>query len=97
MPWAADGAAKSPYNGVMTSKPPRWTRRALAGHALASWMVAPVAAPVLLGARAQAQPPAATPGVPAAATARAQFQNAARQLAGVKLTRNVEPASRFEA
>jgi hypothetical protein len=63
-------------------KPPGLTRRALAGC---------IAAPVLLRATAQAQPP------PAAAPARGQFQSAALQLAAVKLARNIEPATRFEA
>ncbi len=48
------------------------------------------AAPVLLGATAKAQAPPALP-------ARGQFQSAAQQLAAVKLARNIEPATRFEA
>lgn len=64
------------------------TRRALAGA---------LAAPVLLGTRAEGQAPVEVPRDPALAVARSQFQNGARQLAGVKLARNVEPASRFEA
>jgi len=48
------------------------------------------AAPVLLGTTVQAQ----TPPAPAA---RGQFQSAAQQLSTVKLPRNIEPASRFEA
>jgi hypothetical protein len=47
------------------------------------------AAPVLLGATAKAQAPPAP--------ARGQFQAAAQQLAAVKLARNIEPATRFEA
>ena len=48
------------------------------------------AAPVLLGANAKAQ----APPVP---RARSNFQAAALQLAAVKLPRNIEPATRFEA
>jgi len=62
-------------------KPPGLTRRALAGC---------IAAPVLLGATAKAQAPPA-PAIPG------RFQSAAQQLAAVKLARNIEPASRFEA
>jgi hypothetical protein len=63
------------------------TRRALAALA-----VAPAALSV--GADPQAPaPPRADP----AGNASVQFQAAARQLAGVKLPRSVEPAFRFEA
>lgn len=47
------------------------------------------AAPVLLGASAKAQ----APPVPV----RGNFQSAAQQFATVKLARNIEPATRFEA
>ena len=47
------------------------------------------AAPVLLASTAKAQP--------APAPARRNFQSAAQQLAAVKLPRNIEPATRFEA
>jgi hypothetical protein len=48
------------------------------------------AAPAFLGATAKAQAPPAPP-------ARGQFQVAAQQLSAVKLPRNIEPATRFEA
>jgi hypothetical protein len=48
------------------------------------------AAPVLLASTAKAQAPPVPP-------ARGQFQVAAQQLAAVKLARNIEPATRFEA
>jgi hypothetical protein len=48
------------------------------------------AAPVLLGGTAKAQPAPAPPG-------RSQFPSAAQQLSAVKLARNIEPATRFEA
>jgi hypothetical protein len=66
----------------------RVTRRALAG-----WVVAPLA--VAAAAPEQQARPAGDAVAPS--EARSEFQNAARQLAGVKLPRNVEPASRFEA
>jgi hypothetical protein len=47
------------------------------------------AAPVLLASTAKAQAPPAP--------VRSSLQNAAQQLAAVKLPRNIEPASRFEA
>jgi hypothetical protein len=47
------------------------------------------ATPVVLGATAKAQAPPAP--------VRGQFQSAAQQLAAVKLARNIEPATRFEA
>ena len=47
------------------------------------------AAPVLLASPAKAQAPPAP--------ARRNFQSAAQQLAAVKLARNIEPATRFEA
>jgi len=59
------------------------TRRALAGC---------IAAPVLLGAKANAQAPAAAP-----APAQNRTQEASRALAAVKLPRSTEPATRFEA
>jgi len=62
-------------------KSPRLTRRALAGC---------LAAPVLLSTTSQAQTPA-----PAPPTNR--FQAASRELDAVKLPRNIEPATRFEA
>ncbi len=63
-------------------KPPGLTRRALAIYA----------APVLLGATAKAQAQA-----PPAPAARGPFLSAAQQLSIVKLARNIEPATRFEA
>jgi len=63
-------------------KPSGLTRRALARYA----------APVLLGATAQAQ----APSEPAVAAPGGRLQNIARQLASVKLPRNTEPATRFE-
>jgi hypothetical protein len=57
------------------------TRRGLAGY---------LAAPVLLSTTAQAQTPAAAP-------APNRTQDASRALATVKLPRNIEPATRFEA
>jgi len=62
-------------------KPPRLTRRALAGC---------LAAPVLLSATAQAQTPAPAP-------TSTRVQDASRALAAVKLPRDIEPATRFEA
>jgi len=62
-------------------KPPRLTRRALAGC---------LAAPVLLSTTSQAQTPAPAP-------ASSRVQDASRVLASVKLPRNIEPATRFEA
>ena len=56
-------------------------------------MVAPLA--LRASAPAQAARPAGDAVAPS--EARTEFQIAARQLAGVKLPRNVEPASRFEA
>jgi hypothetical protein len=47
------------------------------------------AAPVLIASTAKAQAPPAP--------ARSSFQSAAQQLASVKLARNIEPATRFEA
>jgi len=52
-----------------------------------------MAAPVLLGARASAQVPAA----PTPAPASNRVQDASRALAAVKLPRNIELATRFEA
>jgi hypothetical protein len=69
------------YNSGM-----KMTRRALAGL---------VAVPALLTEKAPAQAPATAAVEPNAA--RADFQSAARQLAGVKLPRSIEPATRFEA
>jgi hypothetical protein len=67
----------------------KMTRRALAGLA---------AVPAILTtiADAQAPAPAAAPAN-AAGVAGGQFHIAARQLAAVKLPRNVEPVFRFEA
>jgi len=48
------------------------------------------AAPVLLATTAKSQPAPAPP-------ARGSFQSAAQQLSTVKLPRNIEPATRFEA
>ncbi len=48
-----------------------------------------IAAPVLLRAAPQAPPPPPP--------ARGQFQSFAQQLSAVKLPRNIEPATRFEA
>jgi len=48
------------------------------------------AAPVLLRTTVQAQPAPTPP-------ARGPFQSAAQRLASVKLPRNIEPATRFEA
>lgn len=48
------------------------------------------AAPVLLASTAKAQPVPALPE-------RSQLQSAAQQLSAVKLARNIEPATRFEA
>jgi hypothetical protein len=67
------------------------TRRGLAQRSLAGLMAAPAALPV----PALAQAPA--PAAPAIAAAHARFQNHARELARVKLPRNIEPAARFEA
>jgi polyisoprenoid-binding protein YceI len=64
----------------------KMTRRKLAGF---------MAAPALLSGPAAAQAPAPAP--PDASRASTEFQNAARQLATVKLPRSVEPAARFEA
>lgn len=47
------------------------------------------AAPVLLASPAKAQP--------APVPSRSNFQSAAQQLSSVKLPRNIEPATRFEA
>jgi hypothetical protein len=71
----------------------KMTRRALAGLA---------AVPAILATRAEAQTPApaaAPVNAPrnAAGAAGGQFPIAARQLAAVKLPRNVEPVFRFEA
>jgi len=62
-------------------KPPRLTRRALAGC---------LAAPVLLSTTSQAQTPTPAP-------ANTRVQETSRTLAAVKLPRNIEPATRFEA
>ena len=78
-------ARNYPYNGDMKS--PRLTRRALAGC---------IAAPLLLGAKADAQAPAPAPA-PSSAPSRSRFQDGSRELAAVKLPRNIEPATRFEA
>jgi hypothetical protein len=78
---------------VMTTTLPSLSRTGLSRRGLAGVL----AAPVLLGARAQGQTPVAASGDAAAAAARGQFQIVARQLAGVKLPRNVEPAFHFEA
>jgi len=64
-------------------KSPRLTRREIAGC---------LAAPLLLGATAQAQTSPATPAPPST-----RGQEASRALAAVKLPRNIEPATRFEA
>jgi hypothetical protein len=67
---------------------PLLTRRALARFA---------AAPLVLSATARGQQARPAADAVAPSETRTEFQNAARQLAEVKLPRNVEPASRFEA
>lgn len=88
-----NAASGNPYNGGMKRRLPAWTQPRLTRRALAGWM----AAPVFLGASAQAQAPVTVSADPAVASARGRYQSAARQLAAVKLARNIEPASRFEA
>jgi hypothetical protein len=66
-------------------KSSRLTRRSLAKY---------LAVPALIGAKVSAQAPAA---VPAPAPPRSRFQDGSRELAAVKLPRNIEPATRFEA
>jgi hypothetical protein len=65
-------------------KSSRLTRRSLAKC---------LAVPALIGARAGGQAPVA----PAPSPARNRLQDASRELAAVKLPRNIEPATRFEA
>jgi hypothetical protein len=77
----------NPYNvGMRSSR--LLTRRALARFA---------AAPIVLSATAPAQPPRPVDNAVAPSAARNRFQTAAGQLAAVKLPRNIEPATRFEA
>ncbi|MSV33978.1 MAG: hypothetical protein EXQ47_00025 [Bryobacterales bacterium] len=72
----------------------KMTRRALAGMAaLSAVPLTKSAAQAPAKSAAQAPVPAAAP----ANSATRQFQDAARQLASVKLARTVEPAFRFEA
>jgi len=66
-------------------KSPRLTRRSLAKY---------LAVPALIGTKANAQAPIPAP---AAAPVSTRVQDASRALAAVKLPRNIEPATRFEA
>jgi hypothetical protein len=66
----------------------RVTRRALARL---------LAAPLALSGSVLAQPPPVARDASGASAGRGRFENAARQLAAVKLARDVEPATRFEA
>lgn len=75
----------------------KMTRRALAGMAaLSAVPLTKSAAQAPAKSAAQAPIPAAARSNAASAAGR-QFQDAARQLASVKLARTVEPAFRFEA
>jgi len=56
-----------------------------------------VVAPLAVAAAAPGQQARPAGDAVVSSEARSEFQMAARQLAGVKLPRNVEPASRFEA
>jgi hypothetical protein len=55
-----------------------------------------LAAPALIGVKTNAQTPAQAP-VAAPAPVSNRVQEASRALAAVKLPRNIEPATRFEA
>jgi len=68
-------------------KSPRLTRRSLAAY---------LAAPALIGVKTRAQTPAQAP-VAAPAPVSNRVQEVSRALAAVKLPRNIEPATRFEA